>query len=278
MPELPEGLPKLSLSEAESKWLKMAYEHFLQDFLLDVDRASQWLYERGEWSKGFRPLDIDERLLVDAQRPTLLGVWYADPDSPLLTIAHGILSWIKRRIITFKRTGPIKVADIAAEVGVPPDQLSRALDLIWLAGDLMKEYSYGAQPPHYGVQTPGRLAIYDTIQVDHPVIFEEYEKYESIEKLMVDRYEDPAVEAERRPMPTENTILGRYELMRALVGYKSAIEAKLSRFPFDQNVFIMMKFRESNKDLGDFIKETLESHGLRGVRADDQQWNITNNI
>jgi hypothetical protein len=40
----------------------------------------------------------------------------------------------------------------------------------------------------------------------------------------------------------------------------------------------MMKFRPSNKDLSDFIIENLQSHGLRGVRADANDWNITRNV
>ena len=40
----------------------------------------------------------------------------------------------------------------------------------------------------------------------------------------------------------------------------------------------MMKFRNSNRELGEYIIETLSSQGLRGVRADSEDWNITRNV
>jgi len=40
----------------------------------------------------------------------------------------------------------------------------------------------------------------------------------------------------------------------------------------------MMKFRATNQAMGDFIVESLERHGLRGVRADAQDWNITGDV
>jgi hypothetical protein len=69
-----------------------------------------------------------------------------------------------------------------------------------------------------------------------------------------------------------------YELIKPLIGYKQEIENQLVRFSFSKNVFLMMKFRDSNKDLSEYIIENLSKHGLRGVRADHDEWNITNNV
>ena len=71
---------------------------------------------------------------------------------------------------------------------------------------------------------------------------------------------------------------GYYELIKPLVGYKQDIEEQIARFPFDENVFLMMKFRDCNWELAEFIMETLSKHGLRGVRADQDAWNITKNV
>lgn len=69
-----------------------------------------------------------------------------------------------------------------------------------------------------------------------------------------------------------------FELIKPLIGFKEDIETKLLKFPFNDNVFLMMKFRRSNEELGEYIIENLENHGLRGVRADQDEWNITKNI
>jgi hypothetical protein len=62
------------------------------------------------------------------------------------------------------------------------------------------------------------------------------------------------------------------------VGYKNDIEKKLAKFPFEKNVFLMLRFREENKDLSDYIIRHLRAAGLRGVRADQPEWNITNDV
>ncbi|HEX8147043.1 MAG TPA: response regulator [Pyrinomonadaceae bacterium] len=71
---------------------------------------------------------------------------------------------------------------------------------------------------------------------------------------------------------------GSYELIKPLIGFKRDIESQLARFSFSKNVFLMMKFRDSNRELGEYIVETLSNHGLRGVRADHEEWNITKNV
>lgn len=87
----------------------------------------------------------------------------------------------------------------------------------------------------------------------------------------------------RRLVPEKERTLdlagdGRFELIKPLVGYKHDIERQLLRFSYHRNVFLMMKFREANAELGEFIIETLANAGLRGVRADQASWNITRNV
>ncbi len=71
---------------------------------------------------------------------------------------------------------------------------------------------------------------------------------------------------------------GQFELIKPLVGFKREIENQMIRFSFADNVFLMMKFRDSNRELGEYIVENLSTHGLRGVRADNEEWNITKNV
>ena len=91
-----------------------------------------------------------------------------------------------------------------------------------------------------------------------------------------------AEEAEKLVLLKESTLTipdhGQFELPKPLQGFKKDIERKLIRYPYQENVFLMMKFRDSNRDLGEFICDTLLSRGLRGVRADAPEWNITKNV
>ncbi len=67
-------------------------------------------------------------------------------------------------------------------------------------------------------------------------------------------------------------------LIKALTVFKSDMEKRLQTFPYHTNVFLMMKFREKNQILGDYIIKTLGGYGLSGIRADDPNWNITDNV
>lgn len=69
-----------------------------------------------------------------------------------------------------------------------------------------------------------------------------------------------------------------YELMKPLVGYKNRLCRQLEKYPFDKNIFLMMKFRDKenekyfNTDLYQIIQETVEYYGYNCVRADQEEW------
>jgi len=68
----------------------------------------------------------------------------------------------------------------------------------------------------------------------------------------------------------------RFTLLKPLIGFKRDIISRLQNY--DRNVFLMMKFRENNKLAYKFIKKQLEENGFNCVRADQETWNITNNV
>jgi guanylate kinase len=68
-----------------------------------------------------------------------------------------------------------------------------------------------------------------------------------------------------------------FRLGKPLVGFRNEMLSRLATYPYERNVFLMMKFRESNKLVHRYIERTLAAHGLSCVRADDPGWNITRN-
>ncbi len=70
----------------------------------------------------------------------------------------------------------------------------------------------------------------------------------------------------------------KFELIKPLIGFKQDIKERLERFPYEKNIFLMMKFRKSNEDFSDFIKTEIANAGFNCVRADDDEWNITKNV
>lgn len=71
---------------------------------------------------------------------------------------------------------------------------------------------------------------------------------------------------------------GSFQLIKALIGYQDDIASQLQKFPFEKNVFLMLRFREENRDLSNYIIHHLSAAGLNGVRADHPDWNITKDV
>jgi guanylate kinase len=72
--------------------------------------------------------------------------------------------------------------------------------------------------------------------------------------------------------------LHKYPLVKPLIGFKEKIVKQIARYPFDKNVFLMMKFRETNRRVYRFIEEKLQEKGFHCVRADHEDWNLTDNV
>jgi len=68
----------------------------------------------------------------------------------------------------------------------------------------------------------------------------------------------------------------KFQIITSLIGFKKTIQNHL--VDYERNVFMMMKFRETNRIVYDFIKTELERNGMKCVRADFPEWKITNNV
>jgi guanylate kinase len=81
--------------------------------------------------------------------------------------------------------------------------------------------------------------------------------------------------------PKNKLIISRtqeYPLLKSLEGHKHELLDRIERYPFEKNVFLMMKFRLSNNKVYLFIKRCLEENGFNCVRADEKDWDITHDV
>jgi len=75
-------------------------------------------------------------------------------------------------------------------------------------------------------------------------------------------------------LPDGSTI----SLIKPLIGFRPQIQKQLKKFPYEKNVFMMLRFRRANDRISDAIIEILRDAGLKGVRADHDEWSITGNV
>lgn len=92
-------------------------------------------------------------------------------------------------------------------------------------------------------------------------------------KFLMSKYQKIDEQSDRLYIsPTE------YFKLNTLSPFKAGMENRLKKYSYNKNVFLMMKFRKNNQDFSDFIKNELNSSGFNCIRADDPEWNITNNV
>lgn len=70
----------------------------------------------------------------------------------------------------------------------------------------------------------------------------------------------------------------KFPIIKPLIGFKKEMQNRLKLFPYDRNVFLMMKFRPTNELVYPFIKKNLENNGFNCVRSDQRGWDITENV
>lgn len=69
-----------------------------------------------------------------------------------------------------------------------------------------------------------------------------------------------------------------YPLIKPLIGYKQDLLRQLEHHPYEKNIFLMMKYRDSicsanqNTKLYKLIKKIVEKKGFHCVRADQAEW------
>lgn len=92
-------------------------------------------------------------------------------------------------------------------------------------------------------------------------------------KLLIDKYSNiDKQEGRLYVSPTQ------YFRLFDLSCHRERLIRQLKKFPYEKNFFLMMKFRKNNEAFYGFIKNELEKYGYNCVRADEPEWNLTNNV
>lgn len=69
-----------------------------------------------------------------------------------------------------------------------------------------------------------------------------------------------------------------YELIRPLIGFKDKLQNQLKLYPYEKNIFLMMKFRDNvdgkytNTHLYQLIQKIVNKYGFNCIRADQDEW------
>jgi hypothetical protein len=256
------NFPKIKLSSNEQQWLGTICQQFLKGYLVDVDRLKRSWHEQGKWPKGFRPSEIDSRLLQKGNKPTLLGIWHAYPvpKNKWIDKFDQLVRYVKERISN-STSKDIKVTEIAKAIGVTERSVSVLIHLLTSMGFY---YSATVAPiRHDIVRIPGELDMYASLHLDDPEKMDDYLSYENMEKQITKVFgESEAL------YDTLEDIVPPVEIHESLRLFKAD-------HPDPRKVaFIMMRFgnTKAHTDIVTGIQNALNTHGITAVRADDKQY------
>ncbi|RZB31040.1 MAG: hypothetical protein AEth_00994 [Candidatus Argoarchaeum ethanivorans] len=70
----------------------------------------------------------------------------------------------------------------------------------------------------------------------------------------------------------------RFPIIKPLIGFKKEMQSHVEQYPYERNVFLMMKFRPTNERVYRFIENNLKQNGFNCVRSDQREWDITKNL
>jgi hypothetical protein len=105
------------------------------------------------------------------------------------------------------------------------------------------------------------------------------DRIEKIAKERKAKYEAKIIELKSNPKTSQETKEITSEFVNeSLVAYKEEISRRNEIFPYEKNIFIMMKYRDYNEYLYRYIDDIISRNGFNCVRADMPEWNITNNV
>jgi len=70
----------------------------------------------------------------------------------------------------------------------------------------------------------------------------------------------------------------KFTLIKPLIGHKNEIVKILEKYPYEKNVFLMMRYRPYNEHLFTHIEKIINNNGFNCVRANIPDWDITHDV
>lgn len=234
------SLPRLSLSESESVWLREVYECFKNGEKVDIKALKVKL--RGQIPTDFEPKMIDGRLLLHGRHITLYGIWHVDHDTQLLDEADQVIRAIGSLIYTNTKRETIISSEVADLTGLAQSKVEFLIKEIRLFGFFWSDVAMASEDGYFQVE------------VNDERVFDEYYQYEGIEKVFVN------LNARREALtnPENNPDDKR----KVFVVHGRNLEARTSLFQFLRSIGLKpLEWSQAIKETGKgspFIGEILD--------------------
>jgi hypothetical protein len=166
-------LRRMPLSAAQELWLKLKADAF-ETGVREPDHVLLRLH-RERLGSNFRPEDVDQLLVTETGDITLVGLWHVDSSTPWLMRMDRFLRYVKQIISSNPAADLLGVHIVAKKLGMTHRELSHLLHL--RVGPAWSQAGGNRDPAHY-------LTLHSSFNVGREHVFQYYEHYESLEKLI----------------------------------------------------------------------------------------------
>ena len=243
------------LEDYEKLWLQEIYNS--QDFDPRVAKVKL----RDKLPRNFNPQKIDKRLLVDGKRLTLIGVWHADPNSPVLKHIEAVIIAIRDLITKKPGVEVVSAREIALNSNIDEKDVEIAFHNLGSLGNFYSSASGSSQAKGCS-----------EIRLSNDNSYDRYLNFTNIEDLMEEYYNRPfrsynAISYFPYKKPLASLDTGWYQS----IYYPQTPETH--EYELKRNTaFILMAMDPDNPDLEDVyraIKDVCGSYGINAYRADE---------
>jgi len=235
----------LKLTEAERLWLK----EVIDNDPFDPRIAKVKLREK--LPKGFKPTNIDSRLLND-KNITLVGLWYVYSDHDIFTYIDKVIRAIKEKILSHPGITKITSDEIAESTKLDKQLVEVTFNNLGTIGNFFSSATSGSESKGHS-----------SLELSGDNSYDAYLDYEGINELLEKYY------VEREGISESSTAwLGSTPLYGSLESKQETV----SRVSKPNTAFVLMAMDRNKPELEDVyhtIKDVCRRFGISAYRADE---------
>ncbi len=245
-----------ALSEAEHVWLSEVYNK-LEKFDSRVAKVKL----RDKLPEGFDPNEIDQRFLTQGKNLTILGVWYADPESLTLQHIEKVILAIKELIINKPGIEIITAQEVSTKTGIEESLVAIAL------------YNLGTVGRFFSSSTGSSQAQgYSQVVLSGDNDYDEYLRFKTIDDLLEGYYTRPISPSPSSVFVDDSASYRSANLGQSEIAYQYASHPTKKHEIKRDTAFVLMAMDPNIPELEDVyqtIKEVCGTYEIKAYRADE---------